>query len=167
MPGRLTNLDNGRTRTYYACSRCRLGLFGNFSLVCLFSSFLPLWEAAICRPKYCLRGPLNLKQSTNHSLISFNFSQITINVLSLSMRDNALRYIETKWLRYLNLFLSKQKSEIFYLSNWTNYFSPENIKKANLVKTKILTLRSKETQMRKAHSKQIWWEIRTTHQFEG
>ena len=28
MLGRSTNLDHGRARAYYACSRCGLGLFG-------------------------------------------------------------------------------------------------------------------------------------------
>ena len=30
VPGRPTNLDNSRTRAYCICSRCGLGLFGNF-----------------------------------------------------------------------------------------------------------------------------------------
>ena len=33
----------------------------NFSLVFLFLLFLPLWETARNRLKYCLKGPLNQK----------------------------------------------------------------------------------------------------------
>ena len=37
-----------------------------FTLLYLFSSLLPcLWETAQYRLKYCLKGPLNPKQSTN------------------------------------------------------------------------------------------------------
>ena len=39
VPGRPTNLDNGRARAYSACSR--LGLFGHFSLVYLLFSLSP------------------------------------------------------------------------------------------------------------------------------
>ena len=41
VPGRPTNLDYSRARTYCACSRC--GLFGHFSLV-----FLPLSGICCC-----------------------------------------------------------------------------------------------------------------------
>ena len=40
--GRPTNLDNGRTRSYYVCSRCESGLFGYFSLAYHFSFSLSL-----------------------------------------------------------------------------------------------------------------------------
>ena len=36
VPGRPTNLDNSRARTYCACSRCGWGLFGHFFSSCLF-----------------------------------------------------------------------------------------------------------------------------------
>ena len=37
-----------------------------FTLVCPFSPLSPsLWETARYRLKYCLKGPLNLKQPTN------------------------------------------------------------------------------------------------------
>ena len=42
VPGRPTNLDKSRARAYYACSRCRWGLFGHFSLVYQFSFLSPL-----------------------------------------------------------------------------------------------------------------------------
>ena len=43
------------------------GCLDIFSLIFLFS-FLPpsLWETARYRLKYCLKGPLNSKQPTNH-----------------------------------------------------------------------------------------------------
>ena len=62
VPGRPTNLDNSRTRAYCICSRCGLGLFGNFFLSSIFSlSFLPLWEMGRYRLKYCHKGPANPK----------------------------------------------------------------------------------------------------------
>ena len=43
VPGHPTELDNGRTRAYCACSRCRWGMFGHFiSLVNLFFSSFSL-----------------------------------------------------------------------------------------------------------------------------
>ena len=66
VPGRPTNFDNSRTRTYCACSRCGWGWFGHFSLVYHFSLLSPpLWETVRYRLKYCLKGPLNPKQPTN------------------------------------------------------------------------------------------------------
>ena len=46
------------------------GLFGHFFLSSDFFSFLSpsLWETARYRLKYCLKGPLNPKQPTNHGL---------------------------------------------------------------------------------------------------
>ena len=65
VPGRPTSLDDGRARAYCACSRCGWGFLGHF-----FShlSFLSpsLWKTARYRLKYCLKGPLNPKQPTNH-----------------------------------------------------------------------------------------------------
>ena len=62
-----TNLDNSRARNYCACSRCGwfFFFFDIFSLVYLFFFFLPFWETAWYRLKYCLKGPLNPNQSTN------------------------------------------------------------------------------------------------------
>ena len=63
VPGRPTDLDNGRARAYCACSTCGLGLFGHFSLVYLFSLLSPsLWETARYGLKYCLKGPLKQKK---------------------------------------------------------------------------------------------------------
>ena len=60
VPGRPTNLDNSRARTYCACSRWGWGLFGHFfSHLSFFLFFLPLWETVRYRLKYCLKGPLN------------------------------------------------------------------------------------------------------------
>ena len=42
VPGRPTNLDDSRARAYCACSRCGWKLFGHFSLLYLFTSFLAL-----------------------------------------------------------------------------------------------------------------------------
>ena len=53
-------------RAYCACNGCGWGLFGHFflsSIVSLF--FLPLWETARYRLKYCLKGPLNPRQPTS------------------------------------------------------------------------------------------------------
>ena len=42
VPGRPTNLACSRAGTYCSCSRCGWGMFGQFSLVYLFSFFLSL-----------------------------------------------------------------------------------------------------------------------------
>ena len=45
VAGRPSNLADSRARAYCACSRCGCGLFGHFTLVCLFSPLSPsLWE---------------------------------------------------------------------------------------------------------------------------
>ena len=42
------------------------GCLDIFTLICLFSPLSPsLWETAQYRLKYCLKGPLNPRQSTN------------------------------------------------------------------------------------------------------
>ena len=44
--------------------------FFSFTLIYPFSSLSPsLWETARYRLKYCLKGPLNPKQPTNHKII--------------------------------------------------------------------------------------------------
>ena len=69
VPGRPTNSDNSRAGAYCACSRCGWGLFEHFfSLVYLFSFLSPLWETARYRLKYCLKGRLNPKQTTNQPM---------------------------------------------------------------------------------------------------
>ena len=68
--GRPNNLDDSRAEAYCACSRCGWGFFGHFLLSYLFSPFSPsLWETARYRLKYCLKGPLNPKQSINQSMV--------------------------------------------------------------------------------------------------
>ena len=43
------------------------GCLDVFTLICLSSPLSPsLWEIARYRLKYCLKGPLNLKQPTNY-----------------------------------------------------------------------------------------------------
>ena len=66
VPGRPACLGWSRARAYCACSRRGWGLFGHFfvwSIISLF--FLPLWETARYRLKYCLKGRLSPKQPTN------------------------------------------------------------------------------------------------------
>ena len=47
------------------------GCLDMFTLFYLFSPLSPsLWETALYRLKYCLKGPLNPKQSTNNLLFS-------------------------------------------------------------------------------------------------
>ena len=72
VPGRPTNLDKSKARTYCACSTCGWGLFGHFfsQLSFLFSFFHPLWETARYRLKYCLKGPLSPK-TTNQPMAHF------------------------------------------------------------------------------------------------
>ena len=56
VPGRPTNLENGRARAYCACSRCGSGMFGHF--------FSRLWEMARYIMKYCLKASLNQNNHT-------------------------------------------------------------------------------------------------------
>ena len=70
VPGRPTNLDYSRAGAYCACNRWGWGLFGHFSLIYHFSFPSPsLWETARYRLKYCLKGPLNPEQPTNHGRV--------------------------------------------------------------------------------------------------
>ena len=64
VPGRPASLDDSRARAYSACSRCGWGFFGHFFPRLSFLS-PSLWETARYRLKYCLKGPLNPKQSIN------------------------------------------------------------------------------------------------------
>ena len=62
VPGRPASLENSRARDFCACSRCGRGLFELFFLsLIFFLFFLPLWETARYRLKYCLKGSLNPK----------------------------------------------------------------------------------------------------------
>ena len=85
VPGRPTNLDASRARAYCACSRFVLGfVWPFFSLVYHYSLFLSLslslslslWETARHRLQYCLKGPLNPKQPTNHPTILCDGNQL-------------------------------------------------------------------------------------------
>ena len=53
------------SRAYCAWSRCGWGLFGHFFSSTFSVFYIPLWETARYRLKYCLKGPLNQKQPTN------------------------------------------------------------------------------------------------------
>ena len=69
VPGHPAYLDNSRARDYCSSSRCRWGLFGHFFLLSIISLFfLPLWELAQYTLKYCLKGLLNPKETTNQPL---------------------------------------------------------------------------------------------------
>ena len=71
VPGRPTHLDYSRARAYCACSRCECRVVWTFPLLYHFSLLSALlWETARYRLKYCLKGPLNLKQPTNHRLLN-------------------------------------------------------------------------------------------------
>ena len=73
VPGRPTSLDDSRARAYCACSRCGWGCLDIFSLIYFFSFLSPsLWETARYRLKYCLKGPLNPKQPTNHMIMKIS-----------------------------------------------------------------------------------------------
>ena len=60
VPGHPTYLEYIRAGPYCACSRCGLGCLDIFSLVYHFS--------LSHRLKYCLKGPLSLKQQINHQI---------------------------------------------------------------------------------------------------
>ena len=79
VPGRPTNLDNSRTRACCACSSSGWGLFGHFSVICHISFLSPsLWETARYRLKYCLKGPLSLKQPTNKQSIHPSVARLSV-----------------------------------------------------------------------------------------
>ena len=67
MPGLPSNLENSRARAI-ALAAGRMGFFGTFfsRLGSLF--FLPLWETAQYRLKYCLKGLLDQRQATNQAV---------------------------------------------------------------------------------------------------
>ena len=61
------SLDDSRARAYCACSTCGWGCLDIFVLLYLFTPLSPsLRETARFRLEYCLKGPLNPKQPTNH-----------------------------------------------------------------------------------------------------
>ena len=54
--GRSAGSGSGGTKAYCACGECGWGLFGRFCSRLPFLFFLPLWETARYRLKYCLKG---------------------------------------------------------------------------------------------------------------
>ena len=76
VQGRRTNLDYSGARPI-ALAVGAWGLFGHFvSLVYHFSLLSPsLWEMTPYRLQYCLKGPLNPKQSTNNYLDKFRHTK--------------------------------------------------------------------------------------------
>ena len=71
VPGRPTNLDYSRERAYRACGRCGGGCLDIFLSSILSLFFLPLLETARYRLEYCLKGPLNPKQTTKNQSLFF------------------------------------------------------------------------------------------------
>ena len=71
VPGRLTNLDESKTRVFFLSLQwVRVGVIWKFILSSIISLFfLPLLETARYRLKYCLKGPLNPKQPTNQPIV--------------------------------------------------------------------------------------------------
>ena len=68
VPGRPTNMNYSRARTYCACSRCGLGLFEHFSLIYHFLFFLPFsGRRSDIDCKNCLKGSFSPKQTINQS----------------------------------------------------------------------------------------------------
>ena len=64
VPGHPVGLDSGvgeGARAYCICLGCGWGLFGLFCSCLSFLFFLPHWETARYRLKYCLKGPLDPK----------------------------------------------------------------------------------------------------------
>ena len=82
VPGRPTNLDNSRARAYCACSSSGGVVWPFFSLIYHFSFLSPsLWETARYRLKYCLKGPLSPKQSTNQPTTAYTVSFEKISMI--------------------------------------------------------------------------------------
>ena len=54
--GRPAGLDSGGARAYCACGVSGWGLFGRVCSRLSFLFFLPLWETARYKLKYCLKG---------------------------------------------------------------------------------------------------------------
>ena len=66
VPGRPTSLNKSRARAYCSCSRCGWVFLDIFTLIYPFSPLSPsLWEMTRYRLKYCLKGSLSPKTTTN------------------------------------------------------------------------------------------------------
>ena len=66
VPERHTNLDNSRAGAYCLAVGAG-GVAWTFFVSSSFSLFfLPFWETARYRLKYCLKGLVNANQPTNH-----------------------------------------------------------------------------------------------------
>ena len=115
VPGRPTNLDKSRARTFCACSRCGWGLFGHFFSRLSFLFLSPsLWETARYRLKYCLKGPLSPKQPTN-PLIQMKCQGGNKCVLSITIKfDQSTRRFDR--ISFAHLFeLTKHITLLFHL----------------------------------------------------
>ena len=85
VPGRPTTLDKGQGPTALAVG-AGVGCLDMFSLVYHFSFLSPsLWETVRYRLKYCLKGPLSPKQSTNFSKKSDFFYILIAPTLSVRL----------------------------------------------------------------------------------
>ena len=90
------NLDDSRARAYCACSRCECGLSRHFTLLYPFSPLSPsLWETARYSLKYCLKGPLGLKQPTNQLCVSRQCSGLWVVRLMWTCTQNLQTRINT------------------------------------------------------------------------
>ena len=76
-----------------------------FSLTYHFSFLSPsLWGTARYRLKYCLKGPLSLKQPTNHRLVAVYY------VFTLAVHVSVCQFVHSTSIRTL-----------FPLDNWSTY----------------------------------------------
>ena len=94
VPGRPTNLDYSRVRAYCASLGAGGGCLDFFSLIYHFSFLSPsLWETARNRLKYCLKGPLNLKQPTSQPTVyhmTLSNDILSPSKLTLFQQENSL-----------------------------------------------------------------------------
>ena len=56
VPVRPAGFGSGGAKAYCACGGCGWVLFGRFCSRLSFLFFIPLWETAQYRLKYCLKG---------------------------------------------------------------------------------------------------------------
>ena len=81
MLGCATNSDNGRAGAIALAVGAGGVFFGHFSLVYLFSFYLPLWEMARYGLNYCLKGPLNPKTINQPTTLILDSPFIILGVL--------------------------------------------------------------------------------------